>query len=355
LTDSACDNYDACWLPDGDVVFLSNRDSQWALCFWSQMGVLYRMDRDGELQRRISANYLQDFTPKITSDGRLMFSRWEYVDRPVQPTKAIWTMNPDGSMMRGYFGNRVLSPKSFMNAQSIPGRREVLCTLSGHLGWVSGALGMVDPSRGDNAQAALVSLTPECSTGRVDEYRASADILGRYETPCPVDGEHYLFSYDGAVMLRNFAGTEEWLILPRQAGRGFYSARPLRARPRPPPGQFQLLLGDRPLLKFGVTQEEATWKGHGGKVTLRFTPVSEEAGGLDRTGIMELTLPASLLKPGRKARLRVVAPQSGSHRWFGKYHYSLGAGSNADSSARPNPFTLAIHACTRGCQSDSAS
>jgi len=234
LTTGEHDNYDACWLPVGDVVFISNRDKQWALCFWSLMGVMYRMDRRGGQQRRISANYLQDFTPKVTSDGRIMFSRWDYVDRPVQPTKGIWTMDPDGSMMRGYYGNRVLSPKSFVDAQSIPGTRRVLCTMAGHLGWLNGALGTIDPTRGDNTQTAITSLTPECNTGKVDQYRPNSDFLGRYETPYPVDGEHYLFSHDGDVMLRDFAGTEEWRILGWQDGKGFYSVRPLRRRPKPP-------------------------------------------------------------------------------------------------------------------------
>ena len=234
LTTGRHDNYDAVWLPGGDVVFVSNRDMQWALCFWTQMGVLYRMDRGGGRQRRISVNYLQDFTPKVTTDGLLMFSRWDYVDRPVQPTKGIWTMNPDGSMMRGYYGNRVLSPKSFMDAQNVPGTRRVLCTMAGHLGWLDGALGTIDPALGDNTQAAVTSLTPECDTGRVDQYRANSDFLGRYETPYPVGGGHYLFSLDGAVKLRDFAGKEEWLVLGRQDGRGFYSVRPLRPRPKPP-------------------------------------------------------------------------------------------------------------------------
>jgi hypothetical protein len=234
LTAGGHDNYDAVWLPVGDVVFITNRDKQWALCLWSLMGVMYRMDRDGGRQRRISFNYLQDFTPKITSDGRIMFSRWDYVDRPVQPTKGIWTMDPDGSMMRGYYGNRVLSPKAFVDAQSIPGTNRVLCTLAGHLGWLNGALGTIDPTLGDNTQAAITPLTPECDTGKVDQYRANSDFLGRYETPYPVDGEHYLFSHDGVVMLRDFAGTEEWVILDRRDGKGFYSARPLQARTKPP-------------------------------------------------------------------------------------------------------------------------
>jgi len=88
-----------------------------------------------------------------------------------------------------------------------------------------------------------------------------------------------------------------------------------------PAAKFQLLLGDKPLLSFGVVQEETTWKSADGAVSLRFKPISAEARGEDRTGLMELTLPVNMLKSGKKAALRVVAPQTGSHRWFGIYHY----------------------------------
>jgi beta-galactosidase len=82
-----------------------------------------------------------------------------------------------------------------------------------------------------------------------------------------------------------------------------------------PAAEFQLMLGDRKLLSFGVTQKEKTWKSDDGAVTLHYAPVSAE------NGTMELTLPASMLEPGEKALLRVLAPQTGSQRWFGIYHY----------------------------------
>ena len=88
-----------------------------------------------------------------------------------------------------------------------------------------------------------------------------------------------------------------------------------------PAAEFQLLLGDRPLLKFGVTHKQTTWKSADGAVTLQFTPKGAEAGGQDRTGIMKLAVPATMLEPGKKAKLRVLAPQTGSQRWFGIYHY----------------------------------
>jgi hypothetical protein len=41
--------------------------------------------------------------------------------------------------------------------------------------------------------------------------------------------------------------------------------------------------------------------------------------GVDSSGIMELTLPDSLLRPGKPAELRVVGSAKGSSRWFGIY------------------------------------
>jgi len=88
-----------------------------------------------------------------------------------------------------------------------------------------------------------------------------------------------------------------------------------------PAAEFQLELGETKLLKFGVTQTETTWKSADGKVALTFLPMSQMAGGQDSSGIMSLTLPAEMLTPGEKALLRVRAPQTGSKRWFGPYHY----------------------------------
>ncbi len=88
-----------------------------------------------------------------------------------------------------------------------------------------------------------------------------------------------------------------------------------------PPGEFQLMLGDTELLEFDVVQKETTWMSADGTVALTFLPLSQMAGGADRSGIMTLTLPADMLQPGEKTLLRVLAPQTGSQRWFGLYHY----------------------------------
>ena len=80
------------------------------------------------------------------------------------------------------------------------------------------------------------------------------------------------------------------------------------------------MLGEKKLLNFGVTHEETTWESTDGRITLKYLPKGKMAGDQDSSGFMELTVPAGMLKPGEKALLRVVAPQTGSSRWFGLYH-----------------------------------
>ncbi|MGB2823850.1 MAG: hypothetical protein WBF17_22920 [Phycisphaerae bacterium] len=232
LTDGEHHNYDACWLPDGDIAFLSTRRPQAAYCFFTPVGIIYRMRPDGSGQRRISANYLNDFTPAVMNDGRLIYGRWEYVDRPAIPIQSLWTINPDGTGLSVFFGNRVLDPATFIEPQPIPGTGKVLCTLTGHNGSCRGAIGVIDPVHGNNAQASIRNVTPEVRLRGVAV--SSNGPRGPYQTPFPVDGEYFLVSYDGTILLRDYDASEQAVVLGPRDGMGFYNPRPLRARPRPP-------------------------------------------------------------------------------------------------------------------------
>ena len=53
----------------------------------------------------ISANTEHDNTPWVLPDGRLIYMRWEYVDRSQVEFHALWTMNPDGTGQMVHFGN----------------------------------------------------------------------------------------------------------------------------------------------------------------------------------------------------------------------------------------------------------
>ncbi len=233
LTDGPHHNYNACWLPDGGIAFLSTRTSRFAYCWVSPVGVLHRMDRDGSGVTPLSANIVNDFTPSVMSDGRILYSRWEYVDKPAIPIQSLWTIRPDGTGLAGFFGNRVLSPATFMEARSIPGRTEVLCVLTSHNGPCRGAIGLIDTRYGDNAAPGLRNLTPEVSIGAVDQGDGN-NIRGPYESPFPIDARRYLVSRRGTILLRTYASDQQLRLAEPREGLGFYSAQPLRSRPRPP-------------------------------------------------------------------------------------------------------------------------
>lgn len=233
LTDHDSNNLNACWLPDNSIAFLSDRKPAYAYCWTSSTPILYRCDRDGSHVRRLSANYLNDFTPSVMEDGRIVYSRWEYVDRPAIPIQSLWTINPDGTALSGLFGNRVLSPATFMEAHEIPGTGTLLCILTSHNGPCRGAIGIVDPAEGANAQEAIHNLTPEIGIGQVDRGNGN-HIRGPYESPFPIDEQYFMVSRGGTILLRDYQGTEQTTVLEKGPEMGFYTPRPVMRRARPP-------------------------------------------------------------------------------------------------------------------------
>jgi hypothetical protein len=229
-------NMNACWLPDGGIAFVSDRKPAFAYCWTSTSPVLYRADGDGGAITRLSANYLTDFTPAVAEDGRILFSRWEYVDRPAIPIQSLWAINPDGTMLAGVFGNRVLNPATFMEAREIPGLPgRYLCVMTSHNGPCRGAIGIIDPGRGANAPEAIRNLTPEIELGGIDDAGRGNALRGPYENPFPLDDRLFLVSRAGTILLRDYDGTFESVLCEPGDGPGWYSPQPLRPRPLPHP------------------------------------------------------------------------------------------------------------------------
>ena len=231
---SESNNMNGCWLPDGGIAFLSDRKPAFAYCWTSTSPVLYRADGNGQNVVRLSANYLTDFTPSVMEDGRILFSRWEYVDRPAIPIQSLWAINPDGTLLAGVFGNRVLCPATFMEAKDIPGLAgQLLCVMTSHNGPCRGAIGLLDLTKGGNAQEAIRNLTPEINLAPVEDAGAGNALRGPYESPVPRDARYFLVSREGNILLRDYDGTVETPLSPPENGMGFYSAQPLRSRPLP--------------------------------------------------------------------------------------------------------------------------
>ncbi|MHB8862818.1 MAG: HzsA-related protein [Pirellulaceae bacterium] len=257
LTHGSNNNLDPCWLPDGGIAFMSDRKPAYAYCWVTTSPVLYRMERDGSKQTRLSANYLMDFTPSVLTSGRIIFTRWEYVDRPACPIQSLWTINPDGTGLAGFYGNRVLSPGTFMDAQPIPNTHSVIATATNHNGPCRGGIVAIDPTRGANARESVRNLTPEIDIyahrvggGPYGNGMLDCGIHGTYEKPLALDEHHYLVSKGGVVQIRDFDGNAASL-LGLQDGLGFYSPQPVRGQSPPPVVSGNFMDGDTELPEDG--------------------------------------------------------------------------------------------------------
>ncbi len=154
LTDGMYDDLEPTYLSDGDIVFVSTRCKRWVNCWLTQVAVLYRCDAKGQNIRPISSNNEQDNTPWPLPDGRLLYTRWEYIDRSQVHYHHLWVANPDGTAQMTWYGN--LHPGIVMiDAKPIPGSDKVVVSFSpGHGQYEhAGEITIVDPKAGPDALA----------------------------------------------------------------------------------------------------------------------------------------------------------------------------------------------------------
>jgi len=132
LTDGPDDDIEPTYCPDGSIVFCSSRCRRFVNCWYTRVATLYRCNADGSGIRMLSSNNDHDNTPWMLPDGRVLYMRWEYVDRSQVHYHHLWTMNPDGTGQMVYFGN--LHPGiAMLDAKPIPGTRKVVSIFSpGH-------------------------------------------------------------------------------------------------------------------------------------------------------------------------------------------------------------------------------
>lgn len=119
-TDDLC----PCYLPDGGIVFVSTRCQYGILCdppdnFTTT--VLYRMDGNGKNLTKLSNSSVSETGPSILPDGRVLYTRWEYVDKGAVSVKGLWAMRPDGTSSVEVYGNDIALPPTLNFGRAIPG------------------------------------------------------------------------------------------------------------------------------------------------------------------------------------------------------------------------------------------
>ncbi len=199
-------------LPDGGIVFVSSRRFGRTVCQPGPASNLFRMDKNGDDIQCVSMNTLSDFNPQVLADGRVIFTRWEYVDRDLTYRQSLWTQNPEGTLYQLYYGNTLRDFGSILQARPIPGApsSRVLATFTPHHGYPHGAIGVVDRAMGVEAGAdkgGYKYWTKEFPTV-VDVSRDYA-----YRDPFPLDEERALCAYGGATRIdENDAETQRYRI-----------------------------------------------------------------------------------------------------------------------------------------------
>ncbi len=218
ITSGEYDDYEPTYLPDGDIVFVSTRCRCWVNCWMTQVGVLHRCDAQGKNIRRISHNDEHDNTPWVMPDGRILYMRWEYVDRSQVEFHHLWTMNPDGTGQAIFYGN--MHPGVVMiDAKPIPGSRDVLANFS--------------PGHGVNEHRGIATLVSPASG---PDDRASARPRHKaplIKDPYPLADGSFLAARGKEIVWFDAAGRARPLFVWPGQGE-VHEPRPIASRPREP-------------------------------------------------------------------------------------------------------------------------
>lgn len=126
------DDHDPVYLPDGRIVFSSNRQTRSAFLQFQQgiprpykyrdeyqreaTSALHVMNPDGSNIRQLSFNQSHDRNPTVLRSGEIMYARWDHFgNRNHMP---VYTMNPDGTNVSLLYG-------AFSGVNSLPHPREM--------------------------------------------------------------------------------------------------------------------------------------------------------------------------------------------------------------------------------------
>jgi hypothetical protein len=163
LTTGAYDDFSPRFLPNGQIVFVSTRRGGFHRCGSPGCPVYTLMvcDRDGGNIRQISHHETQEWDPAILHDGRIIYTRWDYVDRHAVFGEHLWTTRPDGTAPAAYYGNYTRNPVGIWEAQSVPGSSLVMATAAAHHAMTAGSIVLVDPGKGSDGLVPLTRLTPQ--------------------------------------------------------------------------------------------------------------------------------------------------------------------------------------------------
>jgi hypothetical protein len=240
LTDGAADDFDPCFLPDGRIVFVSERRGGYLRCGrHCPVYTLFTMNADGSGIACLSYHETHEWHPSVNHDGMIVYTRWDYVDRDTNVAHHVWLCHGDGRDPRSFHGNypaeRKRRPWMEMSIRAIPGSHRCVAVTGAHHGHALGSLVVIDQAlEDDGGMSQLRRLTPEAPFPEAETHTRTGMV---YATAWPLSEKYYLCAYDPAarnhgLYLIDCFGNRE--LIYRDAAIASLDPIPLRGRPRPP-------------------------------------------------------------------------------------------------------------------------
>ncbi len=255
-----------CWLPNGRIMFVSERRGGYGRCHMREVPnfTLHSMFPDGTDMVCLSPHETNEWEPSVDNDGMVVYTRWDYTDRGFNQAHHAWITYPDGRDPRELNGNTRKSqrraPHLVQSIRAIPGSRRYVGVSGGHHTPDRGSLVLLDPSVPDDGEMSQVKrLTP-------DELLPESEKLvrwplrpsGCYGAPWPLSEKYYICTYDGGAndqysRLIDYQRRKYRLTLLDAFGNKICifehptiscaDAMPLKARPMPPVIPHRTLFG----------------------------------------------------------------------------------------------------------------
>ena len=263
LTDGRVDDFAPRYLPGGKILFISTRRGGFHRCGRGPCNV-YTMavaEPDGSNIRVISFHETHEWDPAVLNDGRVIYTRWDYVDRHAVHYQQLWSVRPDGSDVRIFYGNNTLNPVGVWEARPIPGSNHVMATAAAHHAMTAGSIIRLDVTQGVDGLEPITRLTPDAlfpeSESRVERWLNATGVTTKpevpeeelrwpnhcYRTPYPLSDDFFLAAYSyepligepfanrpnmfGIYLVDRFGNKE---LLYRDAAIGSLWPMPLRPR-----------------------------------------------------------------------------------------------------------------------------
>lgn len=242
-TDESCiNNYDACYLPDDRILFTSTAPMVAVPCVRGNAPVasLFRMDADGSNMRQLAFDQEHSWHPAVMQNGQVLYARWEYADLPHSNSRMLFTMNPDGTNQRAFYGSNSFWPNSIFYARPVPGHpTKVVGIVSGHHGPRRvGEMILFDTALGTQEADGVVQRIP--GHGKKVEPVIQDQLTGgawpKFLHPYPLSDKYFLVSMQrrgghwGVYLVDVF---DNMLLLKEEPGYALLEPVPLRKTPRP--------------------------------------------------------------------------------------------------------------------------